>query len=78
MSDYFDYDKAEADLYDSGCPYSEDIYGYRSEKGINEFMRENGLDPDRYYSGGNNSGDSSNNGGCCSGRAEIAIQRRKN
>lgn len=35
MSDYFDYDKAEADLYDSGCPYSEDIYGYRSEKGIN-------------------------------------------
>lgn len=64
MSDYFDYDKAEADLYDSGCPYSEDIYGYRSEKGINEFMRENGLDPDRYYSGGNNSGDSSNNGGC--------------
>ena len=28
MSDRFNYDKAEADLYDSGCHHSEDIYGY--------------------------------------------------
>lgn len=67
MSDRFNYDKAEADLFDSGCHHSEDIYGYRSEKGINEFMRENGLNPDRYYgrdktSGGHNG--SKNTGGC--------------
>lgn len=68
MSDRFDYGKAEADLYDSGCPYSEEIYGYRSEKGINEFMRENGLNPDRYYSGDSNNGVSGNgasNGSGC-------------
>lgn len=68
MSDRFDYDSAEADLYDSGCPYADEIYGYRTEKGINEFMRENGLDPERYYDRGNGAGSSggssSNNGGC--------------
>ena len=30
MSDRFNYDKAEADLYESGCPYSEEIYGKMS------------------------------------------------
>ena len=67
MDDFdFDYDKAEADLYDSGCFDSEEIYGYRSEKGINEFMRENGLNPDNYYkhSGGSGSSNNSNSGGC--------------
>jgi len=62
----FNYGKAEADLYDSGCHDSEEIYGYRSEKGISEFMKENGLNPDKYYeedkSGNSNS--SSNSDGC--------------
>ncbi len=67
MSNRFDYDKAKADLYDSGCPYSEEIFERRSEAGINDFMRENGLNPDRYYDRsktpkGHNG--SSNNGGC--------------
>ena len=64
--DDFDYGRAEADLYDSGCPDSEEIYGYRSEKGRNEFMRENGLNPDRYYrdSGNSHDSNSSNSGGC--------------
>ena len=62
MSD-FDYGKAEADLDDIGCRNPEEVYGYKSEKGFNEFMRENGLNPDRYRTGGN-SGSSGNNGGC--------------
>lgn len=62
--DKFDYDKAEADLYDSGCLDSEAIYGYRSERGRNEFMRENGLSPDKYYSKGNSEDSISTNGGC--------------
>lgn len=61
--DEFDYDKAEADLYDVGCPDSEEIYGYTSEKGFREFMRENGLNPDNYSKNGN-SGGNDNSGGC--------------
>lgn len=63
--DDFDYGRAEADLYDSGCPDSEEIYGYRSKKGIDAFMRENGLSPDKYYrNSGNSTNSSNNNGGC--------------
>lgn len=62
----FNYGKAEADLYDSGCHDSEEIYGYRSEKGISDFMKENGLNPDKYYEDDNagNSNGSNNNEGC--------------
>ncbi|MDO5331979.1 MAG: CFI-box-CTERM domain-containing protein [Bacillota bacterium] len=60
----FNYDKAEADLYDVGCPYSEDVYGYRSEKGFDEFMRENGLNPDNYKNSSDSNDNSSNNSGC--------------
>lgn len=65
MSD-FNYGKAAEDLYDSGCPNPDEIYEYKSEKGINDFMRENGLNPDNYKSGGNSgsSGNSSNSSGC--------------
>ena len=68
--DKFNYDKAEADLYDSGCHHSEEIYDYRSEKGIRSFMRENGLNPDKYYErdntskGGSSSGNDNDSGGC--------------
>lgn len=62
----FNYGKAEADLFDSGCPYSEEIYGYKSEKGVHNFMRENGLNPEKYYDG-DNSTDSHNISGRGSG-----------
>ena len=57
----FDYGKAEADLYDSGY--------HKSEKGINDFMRENGLNPDKYYKDDNpkSSGSSSSGGNDSSG-----------
>ncbi len=45
----FDYRKAEDDLYNSGCRYSEEIYAYRSEESIDKFLKENGLDPEKYY-----------------------------
>lgn len=57
----FNYGKAEADLYDAGCPDSEEIYGYRSEKAIESFMRENGLDPEKYYDNTEDSKSSSSN-----------------
>ena len=60
--DKFDYGKAEGDLYDVGCPDPEEIYDRRSEKGFNDFMRENGLNPDKYrksdHQGNGNSGHS--------------------
>jgi len=59
----FDYDRAEADLYDSGCPYSEEIYDYQTEKGRNEFMRENGLDPNKYTNSGSGSSNNNSSGG---------------
>ena len=44
----FIYGKAEADLYESGAIHPDEIYEYRSEKGFDDFMRENGLDPEKY------------------------------
>lgn len=44
----FDYNKAEADLYDVGCHFADEVYDYRTDKGFNSFMRENGLNPDKY------------------------------
>ena len=58
----FDYDKAEADLYDSGCRHSEEIYGYKEGRSRDGFLREHGLDPKKYESGG--SGSSSGDEGC--------------
>ena len=65
MSDRkFNYGKAEADLYNAGCCDSEEIYEYRTERGINEFMRENGLNPEKYYEDdkSDNSDNSAENG----------------
>ena len=33
----FDYEKAESDLYDSGCHHSEEIYEYNTDRGRNDF-----------------------------------------
>lgn len=67
----FDYKKAEADLYDSGARHPDEIYEYKSEKAIRGYMKENGLNPDKYYkpdekSKRPNSGTHSNSGseGC--------------
>lgn len=64
--DKFNYDKAEADLYDVGCPYSEEIYEYGSDRGRDEFLRENGLNPEKYYDHSNDGshGPQNNGGGC--------------
>lgn len=45
----FDYKKAEADLYDSDARHPDEIYEYKSEKAIRGYMKENGLNPDKYY-----------------------------
>ena len=65
--DNFDYRKAEADLYDVGACHPEDVYEYRSEKALRGYMREHGLNPDKYIKSGGNSGSnssSSSSGGC--------------
>ena len=56
----FDYKRAEADLEDAGYTYADEIYSYSSEKGLKGFMREHGLDEDKYF---NHSDDSQNNQG---------------
>lgn len=61
----FNYGKAEADLHDSGCLNSEEIYEYSSDRGRDEFLRENGLDPSRYYDRPNSSNSgNANSSGC--------------
>ena len=65
FDDDFDYGRAEADLEDTDCPWPDEIYDYRSEKGRDEFMRENGLNPDRYKRGGSSRGSDSSDGGGC-------------
>lgn len=65
--DNFNYSKAEADLYDVGACYPEEVYEYRSEKALRGYLREYGLDPDKYIKPSGNSGSSSrgnSNGGC--------------
>ena len=62
----YNYGKAEADLYDVGCRDPEEIYDYSSEKGFRTYMKEHGLNPDKYIkpdskresygSGGNSDG----------------------
>ena len=45
----FNYKKAEADLHDAGARHPDEIYEYKSEKAIRGYMKENGLNPDKYY-----------------------------
>lgn len=47
--DGFDYRKAEADLEDIGAHHPDEIYSYRSEKALRGFMKEHGLNPEKYY-----------------------------
>ena len=47
--DGFDYRKAEADLDDIGVRHPDEIYSYHSEKAVRGYMKEHGLNPDKYY-----------------------------
>ena len=35
-------------LYDVGARHPDEIYNYKSEKSFRSFMKENGLNPDKY------------------------------
>ncbi len=62
----YNYSKAEADLYDVGCPHPDEIYEYRSEKSFRSHMKEHGLNPDKYMKSDNKkkSSGSGNSSGC--------------
>ena len=45
----FDYKKAEADLDGVGAHHPDEIYSYHSEKAVRGYMKEHGLNPDKYY-----------------------------
>ena len=75
----YDYKKAENALRDAGSRCPEEIYSYSSDKAFRGYMKENGLNPDKYskpnshsssgsFSGGSNFGggnsSGSNEGGC--------------
>ena len=77
----FDYKKAEADLYDAGARHPDEIYEYKSEKAIRGYMKENGLNPNKYYkpdgkSKRSSSGSHSNSGseGCYLTSACVAAR----
>ena len=79
----FDYKKAEADLHDSGARHPDEIYSYKSEKAIRGYMKENGLNPDKYYkpdgkSNHSKSGSNSGSGteGCYLTSACVAASAR--
>ena len=63
----FDYKKAEADLYDVGARHPDEIYDYKSEKSVRSFMKENGLNPDKYYKPDGKSSHSKSGSGSGSG-----------
>ena len=76
--DGFDYRKAEADLDDIGDRHPDEIYSYHSEKGVRGYMKEHGLNPDKYYKPdrkntrpGSNEND---NGGCYLTTACVAAR----
>ena len=76
--DGFDYRKAEADLDDIGDRHPDEIYSYHSEKAVRGYMKEHGLNPDKYYKPdrkntrpGSNGND---NGGCYLTTACVAAR----
>lgn len=78
--DGFDYRKAEADLEDIGAHHPDEIYSYRSEKALRGFMKEHGLNPDKYYQDNPKNGHSdsreNDNGGCYLTTACVAARGR--
>ena len=76
--DGFDYRKAEADLDNVGDCHPDEIYSYHSEKAVRGYMKEHGLNPDKYYKpDGKNASYGSkdnDNGGCCLTTACVAAR----
>ena len=74
----FDYKKAEADLDGVGAHHSDEIYSYHSEKAVRGYMKEHGLNPDKYYKpDGKNSSSGSkknDNSGCYLTTACVAAR----
>ena len=74
----FDYKKAEADLDGVGARHPDEIYSYHSEKAVRGYMKEHGLNPDKYYKpdGKNGSSGSKENdsGGCYLTTACVAAR----
>ena len=74
----FDYKKAEADLDGVGARHPDEIYSYHSEKAVRGYMKEHGLNPDKYdKSDGKNASSGSkdnDNGGCCLTTACVAAR----
>ena len=61
----YNYGKAEADLYDVGARDPEEIYGYKSKKGFDSYMKEHGLDPDKYTDSDSKKSSSGSSGSGC-------------
>ena len=59
--DGFDYKKAEADLDDIGVRHPDEIYSYHSEKAVRGYMKEHGLNLDKYYKSDRKNSKSSSN-----------------
>ena len=74
----FDYKKAEADLDGIGARHPDEIYSYHSEKAVRGYMKEHGLNPDKYYKpDGKNASSGSkdnDNGGCYLTTACVAVR----
>ena len=74
----FDYKKAEADLDGVGAHHPDEIYSYHSEKAVRDYMKEHGLNPDKYYKpDGKNASSGSkdnDNGGCYLTTACVAAR----
>ena len=74
----FDYKKAEADLDGVGAHHPDEIYSYHSEKAVRGYMKEHGLNPDKYYKpDGKNASSGSkdnDNGGCYLTTACVAAR----
>ena len=74
----FDYRKAETDPDGVGARHPDEIYSYHSEKAVRGYIKEHGLNPDKYYKpdGKNASSSSKENddGGCYLTTACVAAR----
>ena len=74
----FDYKKAEADLDGVGAHHPDEIYSYHSEKAVRGYMKEHGLNPDKYDTSDGKTASSgskeNDNGGCYLTTACVAAR----
>ena len=60
----FDYKKAAADLEDVGAYEPDEIYRRKTKKSIDSYLRENDLNPKKYYKSNNKNSGSGSSAGC--------------